>query len=145
MEDVNSYKFHKIWANKKSNDSTVIGISIRSQWSSKVQYNRKISFTVMNGIWQVDYISVADSANVVGKSGAIEILANVIHNNCLDTEDKIKVTITLGHAMENSGLYLLHMLPFLLVISIIIIHFWCIKNIYYFKKERKTIFITWYC
>lgn len=142
MEDVNSclsgtHKFHKIWANKKS--------SIRSQWSSKVQYNRKISFTVMNGIWQVDYISVADSANVVGKSGAIEILANVIHNNCLDTEDKIKVTITLGHAMENSGLYLLHMLPFLLVISIIIIHFWCIKNIYYFKKERKTIFITWYC
>lgn len=131
MEDVNSYKFHKIWANKKSNDSTVIGISIRSQWSSKVQYNRKISFTVMNGIWQVDYISVADSANVVGKSGAIEILANVIHNNCLDTEDKIKVTITLGHAMENSGLYLLHMLPFLLAISIIIhvIHFWCIKNI----------------
>lgn len=136
MEDVNSclrgtHKFHKIWANKKSNDSTVhvIGISIRSQWSSKVQYNRKISFTVLNGIWQVDYISVADSANVVGKSGAIEILANVIHNNCLDTEDKIKVTITLGHAMENSGLYLLHMLPFLLAISIIIIHFWCIKNI----------------
>lgn len=134
MEDVNSclrgtHKFHKIWANKKSNGSTVIGISIRSQWSSKVQYNRKISFTVMNGIWQVDYISVADSANVVGKSGAIEILANVIHNNCLDTEDKIKVTITLGHAMENSGLYLLHMLPFLLAISIIIIHFWCIKNI----------------
>lgn len=57
---------------------------------------------------------------MLGKSGAIQILANVIHNDCLDTEDKIKVTITLGHAMENSGLYLLDMLPFLLAIFMII-------------------------
>lgn len=56
---------------------------------------------------------LADSANMLGKSGAIQILANVIHNDCLDTEDKIKVTITLGHAMENSGLFLLYMLLFL--------------------------------
>lgn len=65
---------------------------------------------------------LADSANMLGKSGAIQILANVIHNDCLDTEDKIKVTITLGHAMENSGL-LLYMLLFLHVISMIM-YFW---------------------
>lgn len=66
---------------------------------------------------------LADSANMLGKSGAIQILANVIHNDCLDTEDKIKVTITLGHAMENSGLLLLYMLLFLHVISMIM-YFW---------------------
>lgn len=65
------------------------------------------------------FVLVADSANMLGKSGAIQILANVIHNDCLDTEDKIKVTITLGHAMENSGLLLLYMLLFLHVISMI--------------------------
>lgn len=81
---------------------------------------------------------LADSANVVGKSGAIQILANVIHNKCLDTEEKIKVTITLGHAMENSGLYLLYMLPFFHAICIII-YFWYKKYQVFQKRDKKTI------
>ncbi|XP_078335986.1 telomere repeats-binding bouquet formation protein 1-like isoform X3 [Crassostrea virginica] len=44
----------------------------------------------------------ADSADELGRMGIIDILVNVIHNEHLNTEDKIKVTITLGHAIENS-------------------------------------------
>ena len=46
---------------------------------------------------------IADSADELGRMGIIDILVNVIHNEHLNTEDKIKVTITLGHAIENSG------------------------------------------
>lgn len=46
---------------------------------------------------------IADSADELGRMGIIDILVNVIHNGDLNTEDKIKVTITLGHAIENSG------------------------------------------
>lgn len=46
---------------------------------------------------------IADSADELGRMGIIDILVNVIHNEDLNTEDKIKVTITLGHAIENSG------------------------------------------
>ncbi|XP_062580734.1 telomere repeats-binding bouquet formation protein 1-like, partial [Saccostrea cucullata] len=44
-----------------------------------------------------------ESAKELGQTGVIQILASVIHDDKLDIGEKIKVTITLGHAIEHSA------------------------------------------
>jgi hypothetical protein len=47
---------------------------------------------------------LADSATELETTEIIQILSRVICIEQLDIGDRIKVTITLGHAIENSGI-----------------------------------------